>query len=656
MIRYNPSIEEGLNTSQVQYRNKYNYTNKINNIKIDSTNKIIFRNTLSYFNILNLYIAILFFLGKSYLGIIFILVILFNITINLIKEIRTRRTILKLNKLDNEFVSVIRDSKIISISKKDIVLDDIIVYKDNNIIATDSIILDGEVEVDESCLNGKKPTIKKVGDMLFTGSKIIMGKCICRADKVGDSNYLSKIVSITKNKSNNIFIKRILNNIVKYVSIIIFILSIIFYIHTRSLLTTALYIYKIMPIELYIIIALIFVLSIIKLNRKNILIKNLSSIINAKNIDTICFDKTGTLTKNSMTIDRIVVLNKKYDYMSILSSIGKYCDKSNELINIIHEKYNKKTNEEFVKEEIFTNYIKISFKGHKYYLKEINRPEYAGYKQILLASDKTEIAIILLDYEIKDKAKELINRLYKDNIDIKIISGDNYESLYNIAKKIGIKRPKFIDMSLNNTNMNHQLVEEYNVFYNVSAEQKKILINALKGNNRNVAMVGDGINDILSLNAANSSISVNNSVSMKVSDYAILDDEIDGVYNIIDISKRSFNCILKLIHLCLFKTIYSFLLYITLFICGMYSYKFNLMYEIVFLIPVIWILLNKRIITTTFREILNESIVVSILTYLLTFVLIICKFTLNINVNIMYQSIVLLILLVEFITILKFKY
>ena len=655
MIRYNPNINEGLNENQVQYRIKNNYINKSSSIKIEPIYKIVLSSFINLFNIINLYVAVLFFLSHSYISLIFVFIVIFNSVIHVIKEMRMRSIIRKLN--NDEFATVIRDSKTICINKNEVVLDDILIYKESSNIITDSIILEGSVLVDESCLSGKVPVIKKENDMLYTGSKIISGKCIARADKISNNNYISKIISITKNKNDNSYVKRIIDTMIKYIGILILILSIIIYIHTYSFIETAKYIYKIIPIEFVLLTTLLFIISIIKLKKKNILIKNFKSIESIKDIDTICFDKTGTLTNTNMVIDNIIPLNKKYNYKEILSSIGRYCNKENEIIKTIYKKYNKKTSYEFINEEAFDNYIKITFKGHKYLIGDsnildstINLEDYKGYKTVLLKTEKDNIALILLAYEIKEDSKELITDLYKSNINIKVISGDSKDSVINTCKSIGIKKIKAIDMSINITNMNHQIVEEYNVFYNVSPEQKKILINALRGNNHNVVMVGDGINDILGLNASSSSISINNGIleSIKVSQYVITDNKIKGVLDILNNSKSVLNSILKIMYLYLFKTIYSFLITITLFILNIYSLKFDIAYILIFLIPSLLIIFsNNKEYNVSIKDIFNKSIIISLITYILTIIIIIF------NLDIKY--ILLLISSVVFVTLLKYK-
>lgn len=653
MIRYNPNINEGLNTKQVQYRIKNGYINKTNNIKNCSIYKSILNNFITIFNLLNLFIAFLFFYNNSYIGIIFIIIVIFNTLIHLINIIKTKTNIDKFNN-SNPFVTVIRDSKSIAVNKNDVVLDDIIIYKENSKVIADSKIMDGIILVDESCLNGRVSVLKKANDMLYAGSKVITGRCTCRVDKIGNDNYITKLLNITRNKNSNSYVRNILNVINKYVSIVVLILSIVIYIYTKNTFKVAVYIYKIVPIELGILITLLFIFNIFKLKKEKVLVKKFKSIENIRDIDTICFDKTGTLTTNDYILKDVVLLNQKHDVKDILNGIGKYCDKDNNIINAIYKKYNKKTSYEFNDVEYQNDCIKINFKNHKYILLETNDyDDYKGYRVFLLKESKDDIALLIFSYEINNQSKELISKLYESNMNIKIISGDLKDPVIDTCKKIGINKIKTIDMSVNITNMNRQIVEEYNVFYNVSAEQEKILINALKDNNHNILMIGDGINDILGLNAADSSICIYNDIveCAYVTDYVIFDNNIKAILDIINRSKLIINNIFKIMYLYLYKIIYSFLISITFFILNIYSFKFDIEYMLIFLIPSLIIVFNKNDIKMIPKDIINNSILVSLITYILTIIILL----LNLNNVLTMKLILLLVSLMEFITLLKFN-
>ena len=637
MIRYSPNINEGLNTKQVQYRIKNNHINVMPSMKTDSLIKIILINIFTMFNFLNIYISVLYMVSNSYKWIFFISVFIINTFLNLYRDIKIKESIDKVY-IKNIKNSVIRDSKNIIISSDKIVLDDIINYNNHSIITTDSVILEGSVLVDERNLSGiDSYSVKDEGCILYAGSKIINGKCIARADRVGSNNYLSKI--ITHKKRYPSVIKKLMNNIIKFVSIAVIIISIIIYIQTKSINTIANTISFIIPVGMVLISSLIYTIVMLKLNKNKVLIKDISSLENMAHVDTICLDKTGTITTNDYVLEKVEVLNKKYDYKDILNAIASNCNKNNNIIKALSNKYNKKTDYEFISEEETKEYIKIVFKKHTFYLvKEKDN----NYIKVVLKEDNKNIVNLLFSAELKDNIKRLISNLDKD---IKIITGDNIQNTEYILKKIGIKKIKNIDMSLNITNMNHHIVKDYNVFTNVSPDQKRILINALKNNGHKVVMVGDGVNDLLGMCESDSSISflsgsLENNI---VSDYIIVDNKLDGINKIMDISEHSTCNILKITYLYLIKTIYSYLLIIIFYIMNInYVERFNTIYGLFPLIPSILIMFSKD------KEInvdLNKSILVSLIAFLITFI------GLLFNINILY-----LILICEILILLRYKF
>ena len=638
MIRYNPNINEGLNSNQVQYRIKNNYINKIKVNKQKSILKIIVDNICTLFNLLNLYIAVLFIIVGSYKSIIFISVIVINSIIQIINELITRKIINKI--IDNKkiMVDVTRDYKNIVLESSNLVLDDITHYKTGSIVGADSIILDGSVVVDEANLSGKeKLVVKNVNDTIYAKSKIVSGKCISRVDKVGNSNYIYKLMNIVKYKNTNSYIQIFLTNIIKYVSIVTLILSVIIYIQTKSINRVVNYIDKIIPIGLIMFSLFVFILSIIKLKKKKVLVRNLSCIEKLSYIDTFCFDKTGTLTTNNLVLHKVISLNKKYDIEKILSIICKNCSDYSESIKAIGKKYKKQEEYKTFKKEYFDNYIRVSINGSKYLFGDastidpkLDISKYNDYQVLLLKSESTNIGLVLLSFELKDNLKDLITNLYNENMNIKIISGDNVEILSSIAKKIGIKKIKCIDMSVNNTNMNHQIVEDYNVFCNVSPEQKKILINALKNNKKKVVTIGDGLNDLLALSISNSSITILNDKNevYDVCDFIILDDKLDSINNIVMESRRVINNMCKIITLYLSKITYSFLMVITYCILNKnYPLKLELITILVVLIPSIIIMFYKdyKKPNVDFNKMVKKSNILSITLFIVTICILLIK-------------------------------
>jgi len=587
MIRYNPKIEDGLTAEQVNYRIKNGQVNYKSDVKTKTIGQIIFYNVFTLFNMLNLCLGLLIFWVKSYKNLLFLGVVLCNTLISIIQEIRSKRVVDKLSIISSTKVSVIRDSKCISIPINDVVLDDIVSYKRGNQVVADSIIKDGTVEVNEALISGEENAITKhIGDTLYSGSFIVSGKCISKVERVGKNNYASKITDGAKYiKKVNSEIMRTLKKIIKIISIIIVPLGIILFLRQYNLVdniledavvNTVAAIIGMIPEGLVLLTSTVLAVSVIRLSKRKVLVQQLYCIETLARVDTICLDKTGTLTEGTMEVEDVISLNDKYDYKEILSAISRELVDDNATMDAISKKFNKKTSFTCLEKEPFSSekkYSSVTFKEGKYILgapdildsseeMKLLLDKYSDYRIVLLKNNRDNIALILLKDKIRYKAASTLKYLRKEGVDIKIISGDNEKVITRIAKRLGFDNIKCIDMSKNNTNMNQQLVENYNIFCRVSPNQKKNLIKALKNNGHTVAMTGDGVNDVLSLKEADCSIAMasGSDAARNVSEIVLLDSDFDAIPKIVEEGRRTINNIERSSSLFLTKTTYSTLL------------------------------------------------------------------------------------------------
>ena len=586
MIRYNPKIEEGLNQSQVNYRIKNGDYNYNSDVKTKTICEIIFYNVFTLFNILNLCLGFLVLWVGSYKNLLFLGVVICNTLISIIQEIRTKRAIDKLSIISSVSANVIRESKSKIINIEDVVLDDIIVYKRGNQIIADSIIKEGAVEVNESLLSGEENSItKKVGDTLYSGSFVISGKCIAKVEKVAINNYASKITHEAKYiKKVNSEIMNTLKKIIKIISIVIVPLGILLFLKqynidkniTDSIINTVAAIIGMIPEGLVLLTSTVLAVSILRLSKKNVLVGQLYCIETLARVDTICLDKTGTLTEGIMEVEDVIVLNDKYDYKKILCAMSRELNDDTPTMDAISRKFNKRTDFKCLEIESFSSekkYSSVRFKEGKYILgapdildtsdkmKELIE-KYSDNRLVLLKNTRENIALILLKDKIRYKASSTLNYLRKEGVDIKIISGDNESVITRIAKRVGFKNIKCIDMSKNKTNMNDKIVENYNIFARVSPEQKRDLIKALKNNGHTVAMTGDGVNDVLALKEADCSIAIasGSDAARNVSEIVLLDSDFDAIPKILEEGRRTINNVERSASLFLTKTVYATLL------------------------------------------------------------------------------------------------
>jgi len=586
MIRYNPKIEEGLTSSQVSYRIKNGYVNYDTNIKTKSIGQIILNNSFTLFNILNLCLGLLIFFVGSYKNLLFLGVVICNTLISIIQEIRSKIEVDKLAIISSKTASVVRDSKNKVININEVVLDDIINYRRGSQIIADSIIKEGVVEVNESLISGEENLIvKRQGDMLYSGSFIVSGKCTCQVERVGIDSYSSKITSEAKYiKKVNSEIMKTLNRIIKIMSIIIVPVGIMLFFKqynydknmTDAVINTVAALIGMIPEGLMLLTSTVLAVSVIRLSKRKVLVQQLYCIETLARVDTICLDKTGTLTEGTMEVEDVVVLNENYDYVKILSAIARVFTDDNPTMEAIARKFNKRVNYECIKSEPFSSekkYSSVTFKEGKYIMgapdildnsdpmKQL-MDKYSDNRLVLLKNEEENICLILLKDKIRYKAKSTLEYLRRENVDIKIISGDNEKVITRIAKRLGFKDIRCIDMSQNITNMNHQIVENYNIFTRVSPSQKKELIRSLKDNGHTVAMTGDGVNDVLALKESDCSIAMasGSDAARNVSELVLLDSDFDAIPKIIEEGRRTINNIERSSSLFLTKTVYATLL------------------------------------------------------------------------------------------------
>lgn len=587
MIRYNPKINEGLTKEQVEYRIKNNQLNKKSDIKTKSIKQIIFYNTFTLFNILNLSLGLLIFLVKSYKNLLFLGVVICNTLISIIQEIRSKKAVDKLSIISSTKSNVIRNSESKSINIEDVVLDDIICFKRGNQVIADSIIREGVVEVNESLLSGEENSVvKHVGDFLYSGSFIVSGNCIAKVERVGKDSYANTLTSEAKYvKKVNSEIMNTFKKIIKIISIVIIPVGIMLFLRqytlnssnlTDAVVNTVAAIIGMIPEGLILLTSTVLAVSVIRLSKKGVLVQELYCIETLARVDTICLDKTGTLTEGTMEVEDVVVLNKKYDYEKILSSIARVLIDDNATMEAIGKKFNKQTNFTPISSEPFSSekkYSSVTFKEGKFILgapdildnslkmKELIE-KYSDFRLVLLKHNKDNIALILLKDKIRYQASNTLNYLRKQGVDIKIISGDSEKIISRIAKRLNFKNIKCIDMSKNKTNRMKQIVEEYNIFSRVSPKQKKELISALKSNGHITAMTGDGVNDVLALKESDCSIAMasGSDAARSVSELVLLNSDFESIPKIVEEGRRTINNIQRSSSLFITKTIYSTLL------------------------------------------------------------------------------------------------
>ena len=592
-------IKRGLTLEQVELRKQQGLVNFNTEANTKTVKQIVLENVCTLFNIINVILALAIICVGSFKNLTFMIIIILNTLISIVQELRSKKTLDKLQVLASSKITVIRDGEKKKIDINEIVLDDIVCFAIGNQVVVDSVIFDGEVEVDESFITGESETIfKKKGDTLISGSFIVSGKAVCQVLHIGLDNYTAKIASDTKYiKPVSSEIMRSLNKIVSTISFLIVPVGILLFSRqmylegntvSQAVVSTVAALIGMIPEGLVLLTSTVLAVSVIRLSKRKVLVQDLYCIETLARVDTICLDKTGTITEGSMEVVDVISKNDDYSIDEIVANLNDSLDESNPTGLALKEKFGKKSTFHLKEKISFSSSKKYSGGVYEEGRYLIGAPEFLlkskigkykeeldkytkDYRVLLLVKSQDKklnklvvIGYILLQDKIRKEAFDTLRYFKKQGVDIKIISGDNPDTVYGIAVRAGLSKDvKKIDASLLKTNQDIlKAVEEYDIFGRVSPEQKRQFIIALQLLGHTVAMTGDGVNDVLALKEADCSIAMANGsdASKNVSQLVLLDSNFSSMPHVVAEGRRTINNIERSASLFLVKTIYATLL------------------------------------------------------------------------------------------------
>ncbi len=606
--RYSPKIENGLTLDQVQERRENGLINKTKNKYEKSILKIIVKNFFTFLNILLFAICIimLVFGVQGLSNYFFMVIISSNLIIGIVQEIRAKMIIDKLTLVTKSKVKVIRNSTKIDVDAEDLVLDDVYLLSNGSKIITDSVVVDGSVEVNESLLTGESLPVKKnIGDLVFAGSFVSSGSCTCKVERVGDDNYITQLQERAKReKKNNSVILKSLNIIIGAVSLFVVPLGIYNFVTKwmannwstdievlRTVVANSCgSMVAMIPSGLYLTVSITLVVSVIALAKRNTLVQDSYAIEMLARTDVLCLDKTGTITDGTMELhDEIEIA--PCDESLVGEILGSF-DEKNQTSEAILKKHEYQNKYQVECKMPFSSSRKMSgvkFKDLGSYV--IGAPEFVlspdheivkkleeytkqGYRVLLLAKvhDITEeeikgSAVPLRGYIIKDHIRDSAHATLKwfaeNEVEIKIISGDNPLTVSEIAKQAGvINAENYISLEGMNLEEVSEAATKYTVFGRVAPEQKATLVTALKKAGKTVAMTGDGVNDILALKISDCSIAMasGSEAARNVSSIVLIDSDFSNLPKVVAEGRRVINNVTEVASLFLMKTTFAILL------------------------------------------------------------------------------------------------
>ncbi|MDB1708038.1 MULTISPECIES: HAD-IC family P-type ATPase [Enterococcus] len=597
-------LPTGLTAAEVAKKTQEGLHNDYETKTSKSTAAIIKDNLLTLFNFLNLLIGVFLFAVGAYSNMFYLAIIFVNITIGISQELHARNLVKKLSLVSPQTVRVIRDAQIHEISAKELVLEDVVILGAGDQIPADMTVLSGLVEVNEAMLTGEADlVVKEAGASLLSGSFIVSGEVTGKVLHVGAENYAAKLSNEAKvHKPIRSELLASIRSVSKFTSYVIVPLGVILFFQAfmmrdagikESVVVSAAALLGMLPKGLVLLISIALTTGVIKLAKKRILVQDMYAVETLAHVDTLCLDKTGTLTEGHMVLESIVPLQADSDPNMLLGNYLAASTDNNLTMQALRQGCPELTDHQPIDVAAFSSQRKwgaVAFEhlGNVYLgapekvagsaaLPQVIEAQEAGLRVLILAvetdpktptsfdpTNAQAVAVLILSDIIRQNAEETLAYLADQGIDLKVISGDNPIAVAAIAHRAGLANAdQAIDLSTLTTEAEvREAATRYTVFGRVTPEQKKLLVQELKANQRTVAMTGDGVNDVLALREADVSIAMaaGDSAARQIANFVLLDSDFTTLPDVLFEGRRVVNNVTKASGIFFIKTIYSFLL------------------------------------------------------------------------------------------------
>lgn len=558
--------QTGLTTSEVHERQKLGLVNSVRSQKGLAYGSIIVRNLATWFNALIVPAAIALFQLGEYRGAIAVSgMMVVNTLIGMTQEIIAKARLDRLTLVAATHVRVIRDGEILSISADSVVQNDVLQLNVGELIVADGSVLESQfLEVDEALLTGEAdPVPRHPGERLLAGSFCVAGEGLYRADQVGANSTAQKIAKQARQHRYAAGpIQEAIDRVVRLLSYAAIALSAMYLVRywlvrfpeTELAQMVAATITSMVPQGLVLTATLALTLGAIRLTRRGAVVQRLDAVEAMAAVDVLCLDKTGTLTTNSLQLEQLTILDAALTDQTVRRRLQQFAssavDQTNKVLAALRTAVGTITVDKldelpFKAQNRFSavqiqdgeNKPTLVLGAYEALLKHLDPSARSaldttlkkqlptGLRLLLFAESKETgavdswihahtlhpLALIGLRDEVRPEAVAALTRLSAQGIAFKILSGDHPQTVRATIASLDLALGQADVVSGEELAASKNPVEMINqgrVFGRLSPQQKLDIISTLQRHGHFVAMLGDGVNDILSIKQADLGIAM----------------------------------------------------------------------------------------------------------------------------------------------------
>lgn len=536
---------------------------------------------------------LLIFLGDLRDGVFLAVVILINIFIGIIQEIRSKIALEKLQITTASKYKILRNNKNYTAYSEEIVSGDIVQLSLGDQVPVDGVIKDSQMcECNEALLSGESNNIsKRVGDTLLAGSIIVAGSARLVARKPKSESYITVMTQSLKRYQRNLSpIQKSMLKFIQLMAIVLVVIAII--ILTKSYVSSEPLVGAIKQIAaiaatiiaegLILTSTVFFTYGAIRMSRRKVLLQQINAIENLGRVSIVCLDKTGTLTEDRPVFDKIEPYDNDEDSVNILRQlIATYIYKESAataVIKALREEFKKSKSIKIAdflpfsserkyaafeiqdtKQKVFVGaseyFVTGLSKGHKQWVQTKVRLYSKQAKRVLIvvtaksgdlnnpeSLKNVEVkGLIIMDNPLKESSKEVVRFLQKRGLQLLVVSGDSSKTVSAIADRANINHNNRVisgsQVEVMTKSELIQAIKKQPLFARILPSQKERIIKASQSMGI-TAMVGDGANDALAIKTADVGVAMfsGSSASRQTADIVLLDNSFATIPKGIELS------------------------------------------------------------------------------------------------------------------------
>ncbi len=610
---FDPDPQLGLTHNQARQRIAAGWHNRVSGQNQPMTVRIVAAHCFTFFNLVFAVLAFVLVLVRSSVANFgFLGVVVINLAIGIIQQLRAKGAVEKLTLVAARARKVVRGGEYVQISDRELVRDDIVIFRAGEQICADGVVRTGQLQVNEALITGEPDlVVKQPGDELMSGSFVVAGKAAVQLIRVGDDGYAAKLAAQARkdSRAGKSEMMADLDRLIRILSILLVPLGVLYFLgevavprpnHAQAAEQTVAALVSMIPQGLYLLTSIALAASAIKLSRQRVLVQDMNCIETLARVDVLCVDKTGTITQPGMQVEELIPLSAADPSWleQVLGSLYSTEEPENDTARALAEMY--RTDKPFAfRERIpFTSESKWSgavfeegsfvtgapdaVMGSRYpeLLHQVLPYSVKGYRVLLCVAYEgwlqvgkldeervTPLALILLKSRIRENAFDTFRYFAKQGVAVKVISGDDAVTAADAAGRAGIPGSEnYVNCeSLSTPEAYGEAAQKYTVFGRVTPEQKRLLIQALRKLGHTVAMTGDGVNDVLAMRQANCAVAMASGAqaACQVAQLVLLDSDFAALPHIVAEGRRVINNIQRAAALFLVKNIFTMALVLT---------------------------------------------------------------------------------------------